>query len=319
MWTFQPIFKHTIWGGKRIPAYLGIPSGEEQIGECWCISSVEGSESVVTDGIDKGLSISRLIDKYGSALVGKKNFAKYGNEFPLLVKFIDAHDDLSVQVHPDDNLARRYGMPNGKNEMWYVVDALPGTRLANGFKSPVDPERYEELVNSGKIENSLNFIEIKKGDAFFIPAGNVHTIGKGAFIVEVQQSSDATYRMYDYHRKDKFGNERELHTSLAKEAINFSRIHNEKINAEVIDDGIRNLTTSEYFITNIINADKQLTRDYSSLDSFVILLVTEGTVSVECDGETRTLGTGDTILIPASASGVTLTPSPSAELLETTC
>lgn len=319
MWIFQPIYKQTIWGGHRIHRFMGLPDTEEAIGESWCLSAVPGSESTVTEGPDKGLTISGLIKKYKSALMGKRNYATYGEKFPLLLKFIDAQDDLSVQVHPNDEMARRYGMPYGKTEMWYVIDAIPGSRLANGFMTPVDPDRYESLIESGEIENKLQFINISKGDAFFIPAGSVHTIGKGALLAEIQQSSDATYRIYDYHRKDKNGNERQLHTELAKEAINFNNTSHDKIVARKIEEGVSCLTDSEYFKTNLIKSDTPLTRDYSSLDSFVILMVTAGAVSVECDGEQRRLSCGQTILIPASATSVTLHPDPETELLETYC
>lgn len=222
MWIFNPILKSTIWGGERIATYKGIATDLEKVGESWELSGVEGDESVVAEGIDAGMTLPALIDRYGASLMGHRNYEKFGNRFPLLIKFIDAREDLSVQVHPDDAMSQKYGMPNGKTEMWFVLDAAEGARLANGFKNPVDPADYETLVKSGEIENVLNFVEIKPGDTYFIPAGRVHAIGKGAFVAEIQQTSDATYRLYDYHRKDKNGNERELHTELAKEAVNFN-------------------------------------------------------------------------------------------------
>lgn len=317
MWIFQPIFKSTIWGGHRIHQFMGLAETGDQIGESWCVSAVPGNESTVADGPDKGLTISQLIHKYKGKLLGKENFAKYGDKFPLLIKLIDAQDDLSVQVHPDDDMARRYGMPNGKTEMWYVMDAMPGARLASGFVSPIDPDEYENLIESGDIENKLRFLSIKKGDTFFIPAGNVHTIGKGAFIAEIQQSSDATYRLYDYHRKDKDGNERELHTELAKEAINFSDVFCGKITGKEIESGVFNLAESEYFTTNLIKADKDITRDYSIIDSFVTVLITNGSVVVKSGDETRTLSAGEAVLIPASAEKISIIPSVKAEILET--
>lgn len=317
MWIFQPIYKQTIWGGHRIRQFMGLTETPEQIGESWCLSAVSGSESIVSEGPDKGLTIPQLIDKYADTLLGKKNYALYGDRFPLLIKLIDAQDDLSVQVHPDDDMAHRYGMPYGKTEMWYVMDAHPGARLANGFKSQVDPAEYENLIKSGDIEEKLRFFNVNKGDTFFIPAGNVHTIGKGAFIAEIQQSSDATYRLYDYRRKDKDGKERQLHTELAKEAINFNETVGDKIVAKETANGIYNLIESEYFTSNLIKADKRLIRDYSTIDSFVTMLVTAGTVEIKSGNESRRLYTGESILLPATATSVFLSPLPCAELLET--
>ena len=170
MWTFNPIFKTVIWGGEKIAPFKGVATDQKKIGESWEISGVAGSESVVADGKDKGLTLTALIDKYGASLLGEKNYKRYGDSFPLLIKFIDAHDDLSVQVHPDDELARKRGSKFGKTEMWYVLGAAPGARLANGFNREVNPDEYEGLVNSGEIMDVLNFNPVKPGDTFFIPA-----------------------------------------------------------------------------------------------------------------------------------------------------
>lgn len=325
MWIFKPILKETIWGGDRILSYKRLEEGDPvcagidtfRIGESWELSGVEGNESVVAEGPDSGLTLLALIDKYGSDLMGRHNFLHFGNRFPLLIKFIDAREDLSVQVHPDDAMAQRLGGVNGKTEMWYVLDAKPGARLANGFRKEIDPSIYESLVQTGEIENELNFVEITPGETYFIPAGRVHAIGAGAFVAEIQQTSDATYRLYDYHRKDANGNERELHTELAKEALNFKDTDgNPIISHEALNIPV-NLVRTPYFTTNVLNLDDSVTRDYSENDSFTVLIITEGKAMLECGGKKLDARGGQTILIPASSQRVTITPTGSVKLLET--
>lgn len=317
MWIFNPILKQTIWGGERIAPYKRIESDLTNIGESWELSGVEGNESVVAEGADKGMTLPALIDKYGAALMGRHNFQKFGNRFPLLIKFIDAREDLSVQVHPDDVMAQRYGQPNGKTEMWFVLKAEDGARLANGFRKPVNPESYESLVESGEIEKELNFVAITPGETYFIPAGRVHAIGAGAFVAEIQQTSDATYRLYDYHRKDAAGNERELHTALAKEALNFNDTDGDPIKFEAVENVPVNLVRSPYFTTNVLNLDAPVTRDYSENDSFTVLIITEGEAELRSGDETLKVHQGQTVLLPASAPRVAITPAPSVSLLET--
>lgn len=317
MWIFKPILKQTIWGGDKIAPYKEIDSDLENVGESWELSGVKGSESVVSEGPDAGLTLPELIDRYGAALLGSRNYDRFGNRFPLLIKFIDAREDLSVQVHPDDTMAQKYGEPNGKTEMWYVLDAAPGAKLANGFRNPVNPQDYEALVESGEIENVLNFVEIKEGDTYFIPAGRVHAIGKGAFVPEIQQTSDATYRLYDYHRKDKNGNERELHTALAKEAANFNDTDGNPVAYTAKENVPVNLVRCPFFTTNVLEADHELVRDYSENDSFVALIITGGAATLSSGDDTLHVHHGQTVLIPASAKSVTIAPSPTVSLLET--
>lgn len=317
MWTFLPILKTTIWGGERIAPFKGIETGQTNIGESWEISGVAGNESVVADGPDKGLTLPQLIDRYGSRLMGEHNYKKFGNRFPLLIKFIDARQDLSVQVHPDDSMAQRLGHTNGKTEMWYVVDSDPGATLALGFKNPVKPEDYRNLIESGEIENQLNFVPIHKGDTFFIPAGAVHAIGKGAFVAEIQQTSDDTYRIYDYHRKDKNGKERELHTELAFEAINFNFTDGSPVKYTPHKDIPVNLANCPYFTTNVMSIDAELMRDYSELDSFVILIATAGKATLRCDSSELTVCAGHSVLIPASAQRLTIDPDGTFTAIET--
>lgn len=325
MWKFEPILKETLWGGKRIAPFKGIESDSDCVGESWELSGIAGSESIVADGPEKGMSLSELLEKFGAAILGERNYTRFGTRFPLLIKFIDAREDLSVQVHPDDAMAQRLGQSNGKTEMWYVVDAAPGAKLANGFREPVNPDDYERLVESGDIEKVLNFIPIKPGDVYFIPAGRVHSIGAGAFVAEIQQTSDATYRIYDYHRKDANGNERELHTALAKEAIDFNDTHGAPVNYIPRRDIPVNVVKCPFFTTNVMDLDEEVMRDYSELDSFVVLIVTEGEGTLHCGADAvadkptvMDVKRGDTILVSASAKGLTIIPAKKGlKLLET--
>lgn len=325
MWKFEPILKITIWGGDRIAPFKGIASDQECVGESWELSGVEGNESVVADGPEAGMKLPDLLDKFGAAILGERNYKKFGNRFPLLIKFIDARQDLSVQVHPDDEMAHRLGQANGKTEMWYVIDAESGARLANGFKEAVNPDDYAQLVESGEIENVLNFCNIRPGDVYFIPAGRVHTIGAGAFVAEIQQTSDATYRIYDYHRKDADGNERQLHTALAKEAINFNDTEGEAVKYQEFPNIPVNVARCPYFTTNLMDLDSEVMRDYAELDSFVALIVTGGSGVLHCGADAVSnvptvmkVRKGDTVLVSASAQGLEITPdSGGLKLIET--
>lgn len=317
MWTFNPIFKSVIWGGSKIAPYKGVETDQENIGESWEISGVKGSESVVADGPDKGLSLSELLKKYGASLLGGKNYQKYGNDFPLLIKFIDAKEDLSVQVHPTDELAQKRGSRFGKTEMWFVLGAEKNAMLANGFNRVVKPEEYEHLVNSGEIMDVLNFNKIHPGDVFFIPAGRVHAIGKGSFVAEIQETSDITYRLYDYKRKDKDGNERQLHTKEAFDAINFNDTEGKAVEYTLRRDIPVNVVTSPFFTTNVWQIDHEVMRDYSEWDTFVAIICTKGKATLTTDLETREVKEGTSVLIPASCKKLTITPHGVFEALET--
>lgn len=325
MWKFKPILKTTIWGGERIAPFKGIETDQTCVGESWELSGVEGDESVVADGPEAGMKLPELLDKFGAAILGERNYKKFGDRFPLLIKFIDARQDLSVQVHPDDAMARRHGQANGKTEMWYVINAAPGARLANGFKEAVNPDDYARLVQSGEIENVLNFCDIKPGDVYFIPAGRVHAIGAGAFVAEIQQTSDATYRIYDYHRKDADGNERQLHTELAKAAINFSDTEGEAVKYVPRRDIPVNVARCPYFTTNLLDLDEEVMRDYAELDSFIVLIVTQGSGVLHCGADAVSnvptemrVTQGDTVLVSASAQGLEITPDADGlKLIET--
>lgn len=317
MWTFKPILKTTIWGGERIAPFKKINTTLHNIGESWEISGVEGSESVVADGPDAGLSISQLIDKYGESLLGRNNFLRFGNHFPLLVKFIDAASDLSIQVHPDDEIAQRHGGLNGKTEMWYVLDAAPDARLANGFKEPIRPESYKQMVADGSILEALNFMDVATGDAFFIPARRVHAIGAGALIAEVQQTSDATYRIYDYGRRDANGQPRQLHTELALETVDFTDTDGRAVDYTPQDDIPVNIVDSKFFTVNVLRVASDFIRDYSERDSFVILVAVEGAATLISGESHMRIEAGTSVLIAASEGKVEIKPEGTLRLLET--
>lgn len=308
MWTFEPILKTTLWGGSRIARFKGLTCRASGIGESWEVSDLDGNVSVVASGPDKGRSLRDLIQHYGADLTGRRNHNRFGERFPLLVKIIDADSDLSVQVHPDDEMARRYGFPNGKSEMWYVVDAASGSRLGLGFNCSLTRDRFVEMSRSGDIEQALRFLPVRECDAFLIPPGTVHAIGKGVMLVEIQQTSDITYRLYDYRRKDSAGNERELHIDKGTEAVCLDFTDCAPVGYRPMTDIPVCLADTPNFTVNVVNLDHDLMRDYSELDSFVILTAVKGNAVVSSGGESVSLACGTSVLIPASTSGVTLTP-----------
>ena len=317
MWKFKPILKSTIWGGSRIISFKRLDVRLDDVGESWEISGVPGMETVVESGPDAGLTVTQLVDKYGPALMGEKNYKKYGDDFPLLVKFIDARADLSVQVHPDGALAQRRGHKWGKTEMWYIVEAAKGARVASGFRTPVDPADYDSLVKSGRIEDVLGYIDVRPGEVYMTPAGRVHAIGRGCFLVEIQQTSDLTYRIYDYHRRDSEGKERELHTELAREGIDFNDTGVEAIPYQQRMNVPVTVARTPYFITNVLNADTDLLRDYSESDTFVILVMVDGEAEITCGSESVKARRGQSLLVPASATGITITPVKTCRIIET--
>ena len=221
---FEPILKQTLWGGNKIIPFKHLTENLPNVGESWEVSSVEGSESVVANGACKGMTLPEVVRTYKEELVGEANYARFGDKFPLLIKFIDAQRDLSIQVHPDDELARKRHNSFGKNEMWYVISAEPGAKLISGFSQEITPKEYKERVADGTFADVLQACEVKPGDVFYVPAGRVHGIGAGVFVAEIQQTSDITYRIFDYNRKDKDGKLRELHINQAVDAINFEDV-----------------------------------------------------------------------------------------------
>ena len=255
-------------------------------------------------GQDKGKSLNQLVSEQKEKLVGKDNYEHFGDEFPLLIKFIDACQDLSIQVHPDDETAHRLGKPRGKTEMWYVLESEPGATLYNGLKKKITPEEYEEMVENDTITDALARYEVKEGDVFFIPAGRIHAIGSGCFVTEIQETSDVTYRIYDYKRKDKNGNYRELHTKEAAMSIDYKVLPNYRAGYEPQKNEGVQLVECPFFTTAVYDLTEPMTLDYSELDSFVILIAVKGEGKLICEGEEMTFRMGDTVLLPATTKEV---------------
>ena len=304
MYKFEPLLKQTLWGGDKIIPFKHLDTQMEHVGESWEISGVNGSETIVANGQDKGKSLNQLVREQKEKLVGKENHERFGDEFPLLVKFIDAHQDLSIQVHPDDETAHRLGKPRGKTEMWYCLESTPGAILYNGLKQKITPEEYKEMVDNDTITEALASYEIHEGDVFFIPAGRIHAIGSGCFVTEIQQTSDVTFRIYDYKRKDKDGNYRELHTKEAAESIDYNVLPNYRSGYEPIQNEGVQLVECPYFTTAVYDLTEPMTLDYSELDSFVILIAVKGKGTISANGETIDFQMGDTVLLPATTNEV---------------
>lgn len=314
---FQPILKNTIWGGDRLLSKSEDPSPEGPVGESWEISAVEGHISVVKNGFLAGNDLQELIEVYMGDLVGDRIYEKFGVEFPLLIKYIDAHDDLSIQVHPDDETARQRHNAYGKTEMWYLVDAIPGASLVLGFNRPTDKAEYLRMLHDGRLTDLLQVEPVKAGDSFFIPAGLVHAIRKGCYIAEIQQTSDITYRIYDYDRTDSQGNKRELHTELATDVIDYTYHPSHRANYHPQMNRAAKLVECPYFTTGLLSFDRNLERDYSTIDSFVIYMCLEGTFTITAEGcEAVKVGHGETVLIPAELKQLTLYPDEVCKLLE---
>ncbi|MDP9048588.1 MAG: class I mannose-6-phosphate isomerase [Bacteroidota bacterium] len=314
---FQTIYKDKIWGGHKINTHLHKDFGDlPNCGETWEISGVQSDVSVVSNGELAGVSLSGLLEKYQDQLVGKKVYDHFGDTFPLLVKFIDANDDLSIQVHPDDNLAKKRHNSFGKTEMWYVIQADPGSTLIAGFNRELNEQEYLEKFNSGHITDILNKEDVKAGDVFFLPAGRVHTIGKGLLIAEIQQTSDITYRIYDFDRVDDKGNKRELHTEEALAAIDYKHYPEYKTRYQPQKDAAVKLVSCPYFTTNLLDFTKNTTRDYSHLDSFVIYVCLNGEFVVKYNKQRYSVKMGDCILLPKDIEKVNLETSGGFKILE---
>lgn len=304
MYRFEPLLKQTIWGGSKIIPFKHLDVQMESVGESWEISGVEGNETIVANGPEKGKPLNQLVREQKDKLVGEENYKRFGNEFPLLIKFIDARRDLSIQVHPDDETALRQGKPHGKTEMWYILDSDKGAQLYNGLRQQITPDEYKQMVENDTITDALACYEAYEGDVFFIPGGRIHAIGAGCFVTEIQQTSDVTYRIYDYKRKDKNGNYRELHTKEAAESIDYAVKDNYRTDYLLSQDEGVQLIQCPYFTTAIYDLTEPMTLDYSELDSFVILIAVRGEGTLTIDGEEASFRMGDTILLPATTQEV---------------
>ena len=312
---FEPILKEKIWGGDKLREILQKRSDKKNLGESWEISGVKDNISVVANGPLKSRSLNELLEEYGEKLIGEKNFQVFGAEFPLLIKFIDAGADLSVQLHPHDKIAKERHNSFGKTEMWYIMQADEGAEINIGFKKSISKEEYLEHLNSGKITQLLNFEKVKKGDSFFINTGKVHSIGAGVLLAEIQQTSDITYRIYDWDRVDGEGRSRELHTDLALEAIDFERRDDSRREYTRVENHSTNIAACEYFTTNFLPVNGSISKNYSHLDSFVIYMCVGGEAEVAISGNAEKISKGETLLIPAENREVQISAE-AAELLE---
>jgi len=314
---FTPILKDKIWGGKKINSVLNKKNASGRCGESWEISGVVGDISIVSEGTLAGNELTELIEIYMGDLVGDKVFETYGLDFPLLVKYIDAADILSIQVHPDDTLAYERHKSYGKTEMWYIIQSDPGAELIAGFKIPLDKKLFSSLLESGQIETALNYEKVKPGDVYFIPAGRIHAIGSGILLAEIQQTSDVTYRVYDFNRKDDQGNPRELHIEAAMDAIDFT-VHDSYITTYPhIENQTVNAVICRYFNTNIMNFNKPVEKDFNLIDSFVIYMCSEGQGEIIFnETESVRYRKGETVLIPAILKNLVIKPNKQSTLLE---
>lgn len=304
---FKPLFKERIWGGDLLARAMNkkLPAGK-CIGESWELSAVPGDISVVANGKLAGNNLEELTEVYMGDLVGDHIYNRFGLLFPLLIKLIDAQDDLSIQVHPNDQLARERHNSYGKTEMWYVLACEPGAALYVGFNKPVTREEYLKHVNDGTLADILDRVPVKPGDTFFIPAGAIHAIGRGILIAEIQQTSDITYRVFDWNRVDANGKGRELHTELALDAIDFdSKQQYNKTRAPRRNEAV-NLVESPYFVTNVVEVSGELQRNHEDKDSFVIYMGTEGSLELIWKDGQETIAQGETVLVPACLDAVTL-------------
>lgn len=314
---FEPILKSLVWGGEKIAPFKNIETDQHNIGESWELSGVRGNESVVANGEYRGRTIADLVKEFKGELVGKSVYAGTGDEFPLLIKFIDAKQDLSIQVHPDDRLAaERHNGSKGKTEMWYVVSADKDAHLMSGLSREITPEEYAAKVNDNTITEVLHDYKVSAGDVFFLPAGRIHSIGAGSFIAEIQQTSDITYRIYDFGRLGLDGKPRELHTELAKDAIDYTVLPDYRTEYQKVADRENLLVKCRYFTTSLLETDKEYSKDLSGTDSFLILICTAGKGTIQtAEGFSENIRQGETVLIPASSDGVKIIPDGKISLL----
>ena len=313
---FNPILKEMIWGGQKIPQTLNVEVADDvKIGENFAVSGLKNDLSVVSNGDLAGKNMLELMETYKGELLGEKVYQQFGTNFPLLIKYIDANDDLSIQVHPDDELAKVKHDSFGKTEMWYVVDAEKGAGLISGFSKKTTAEEFETYHSSGKLMELMAKHPTAEGDTFFIPAGKVHSIGSGNLIAEIQQTSDITYRIYDFDRRDKFGNPRELHHELAMDAMDFTDDASGKVDYKVQNNESVNIASCQYFTTNMLEVKGGVTKDYTQLDSFVILMNVGGKCSIETEGHVIELKEMEAVLVPAAINELDL-KADAAKLLE---
>jgi mannose-6-phosphate isomerase len=308
---FKPIYKTKVWGGNKIRSIKNDKNVPDNCGESWEISAVQDDISVIKNGYLKNNSLEEVIEIYMGELVGDKVFEKFGYEFPVLLKIIEAKEDLSLQVHPDNDVAAERHNAWGKSELWYIIDAEKDSKIISGFSKNVDYSIMISSLENGTIDQIVNEQDVKPGDAYFIPAGRLHSLGKGITVVEIQQTSDITYRVYDYGRKD-----RELHLDLAKDVIDYKKTENPGIKFSKLPDQSNPIIKNDLFTVNFLPVMNILSKDYYELDSFVLYYCINGEVNIKCNDEVTSLGKGETVLIPADLKSVVLIPVQYSELLE---
>ena len=314
---FKPILKERLWGGTKLKEVLNKNIESDITGESWELSGVEGDISKVSNGALAGTSLQSLMDGQGEALLGKSVEERFGNEFPILIKFIDAKQDLSIQLHPNDELAKERHNSFGKTEMWYIMDADPGAKLIVGFNKDVEKGEYVKSLEEGTLTDLMNYEEVEEGDTFFINTGKIHAIGAGVLLAEIQQTSDITYRVFDFDRRDKEGNLRELHTSLAVDAIDYEKKDDFKVDYPKQKDIVNPMVDCPYFKTNFMELSQSMKQDLSQRDSFTIYMCVGGTATINNDGGSEPIKKGETILVAASSSYVNI-DTQGAKLLEVT-
>jgi len=306
---FHPIYKPKLWGGQKIAQKLNKENIPPQCGESWEISGISDNLSIVRNGFLAGNSIQEILEVYMADLVGKSNYEKFGNEFPLLIKYIDASQQLSIQVHPDDELAKKRHHAYGKTEMWYVIEAEPDSTIITGFNKELSKHDFVEHLNNGTITDILNIEKnIQPGDVFYIPAGRIHSIGKGVLLAEIQQTSDITYRVFDWNRKDLDGKLRELHWDLAIDAINYEHFSSYKTPYDRNTNIANKIVNAPYFTTNYLPFNKTISRSFYTKDSFVIYMAISGNFTIEYEDKKESVLHGETILIPAEITDFKLIP-----------
>ena len=312
---FRPILKQVLWGGNKIIPFKQLDAEMEQVGESWEVSGVKDNESIVANGQYEGMKLNDLVALLKGDLVGKENYERFGNEFPLLIKFIDASKQLSIQVHPNDEQAKAKGLKRGKTEMWYIMESAPDATLLSGLKRAITPEEYKAMVENDTITDALCEYRVGEGDVFYLPAGRIHSIGAGTFLAEIQETSDVTYRIYDFKRKDKDGNYRQLHTEAAAECIDYSVENDYRTKYKARKNEGVELAQCPHFTTSVYDLDEPMLLDYSELDSFVVLIALSGECTLST-GDTETqLRAGETVLLPATTQ--TLSVSGTVKFLET--
>ena len=314
---FKPILKERLWGGTKLKDVLHKPIESDITGESWELSGVEGDISEVSNGDLSGTLLQSLMDEHGEVLLGKSVVERFGNDFPILIKFIDAKQDLSIQLHPNDELAKERHNSFGKTEMWYIMDADPGAKLIVGFNKDVEKGEYVKSLEEGTLTDLMNYEEVSEGDTFFINTGKIHAIGAGVLLAEIQQTSDVTYRVFDFNRRDREGNLRELHTSLAVDAIDYEKKDDFKVDYPKSLNGINSMVDCPYFKTDFLELTKSMKQDLTQRDSFTIFMCVGGAAQIKNDWDSVAITKGETVLISASSTYVDI-DTEGAKLLEVT-